>query len=63
MCFVHFAEEEYPFYQCPRFLLAKVLARAREEGDPDFLFGGKIELSLLNDELEAVQGIDVIEIW
>ncbi|KAF2170764.1 hypothetical protein M409DRAFT_18737 [Zasmidium cellare ATCC 36951] len=60
MCFVRAAEETAdPFFVCPKFLLAKVLERARAEADLDVLIGFEIEFTLLDSTLQVAKSLDV----
>jgi len=60
MCFVRAEEEKSnPFLQCPKFLLANVLQRARTEANLDVLIGFEIEFTLLDSTLHAAQSLDV----
>jgi glutamine synthetase len=64
MCFAHCAEEPDPFFQCPRFALARLLERIEEElSGVDVLFGCETEFIVLDLSLQALQSPDNVVGW
>ena len=60
---MHCAERKDPLYQCPRYLLARVLERAKAETDAKILSGCETEFTLLDSSMQPLQCMDNVEGW
>lgn len=64
MCFAYCPEESDPFFQCPRFALARVLERLDAElPGVDVLFGCETEFITLDLSLEPLNSPDDVVGW